>query len=321
MSSGWTGRWIIGVLLLAAIPCARAMAQGTAATTAKPAGTRSPADSRLSDAGHALQAGDLDRAFQLGTAYLKAHPASAAANVLLARIAMAKSDPDAAYTHLRAALAASPADVDTLYYLGMLSGQLSEREFQQLARIAPDSAQLHQLAAESLVAEEKRADAEVEYQAALKADPNLYEALLGLAKLERIRLACEEAAVLYQKAEAIRPSFDGAYGLGVCQSYLQDDEAAAKSFDRALAIDSKAAVAWVGLGTSLTKLGRAAEAIPKLQRAVALEPGMTEAYYALGMAYRATGDQARAAEAFQRAQQRGPTSGSASPAVPPKAPQ
>ena len=46
-----------------------------------------------------------------------------------------------------------------------------------------------------------------------------------------------------------------------------------------------AAVAWVGLGTSLAKAGRAAEGIPKLQQAIALEPKMGEAYYALGMAY------------------------------------
>ena len=310
---------IVGALLMAVVTCPRAMAQGTAAPTVNSAGTR-PSDSRLSDAGHALQAGDLDRASQLGTAYLKAHPASAAASVLLARIALARNDPETAYTRLRAALAASPSNVDALYYLGMLSGQLSQEAFQRLAQMAPDSARLHQLAAESLLAQEKRADAEAEYHAALKADPDLYDALLGLAKLERIRLACDDAVVLYQKAEAMRPSFDGAYGLGVCQSYLQDDAAAARSFERALAIDAKAAVAWVGLGTSLTKLGRPAEAIPKLQRAIALEPGMTEAHYALGMAYRATGDQARSAEAFQKAQQRGPASTTAPPAVPPKAP-
>lgn len=309
--------WRLAVIGLMLISLAGARADGQASSP-RPA---APPDTRLSDAGHALQAGDLERAYQLGTAYLRTHPASAPANILLARIALAKNDPDTAFTRLRAALAASPANVDALYYLGMLSGQLSEEAFQRLAQMAPDSARLHQLAAESLVAQEKRADAEAEYQAALKADPELYEALLGLAKLERIRLACDDAVAHYQKAEAMRPSFDGAYGLGVCQSYLQDDAAAAKSFERALAIDSKSAVALVGLGTSLTKQGRAADAIPKLQRASQLEPGMTEAYYALGMAYRKLGDQARAAEAFQKAQQRGPTSSSPPAADLPKAPQ
>ena len=64
-----------------------------------------------------------------------------------------------------------------------------------------------------------------------------------------------------------------------------------------------AAVAWAGLGTSLVKVRRTAEAIAALQRAVALEPAMYEAHYMLGMAYQASGDTARAQEAFKKAEQ------------------
>ena len=108
----------------------------------------------------------------------------------------------------------------------------------------------------SFVVQERRADAEKEYAAALAAKPDLLEALLGLAKLQRIRLACEEARVLYERAEAVRPTFDGAYGLGVCLGYLQNDQLAVKQFEQAVQRNPSAAVAWAGLGTSLVKVGR-----------------------------------------------------------------
>ena len=66
-------------------------------------------------------------------------------------------------------------------------------------------------------------------------------------------------------------------------------------------------MAWVGLGTSLAKTGRAAEGIPKLQQAIALEPKMGEAYYALGMAYQAARQPELAQKAFRQAEQLGGT--------------
>jgi tetratricopeptide (TPR) repeat protein len=184
--------------------------------------------------------------------------------------------------------------------------------------MSPGSGRLHQLMAESLEAQDRRQAAETEYEAAIAARPDLLDPLLGLAKLKRIRLACDEAIPLYEKAEAIRPTFDGAYGLGVCESVGQNDEAAVRHFEQALQRDPRAAVAWVGLGTSLTHLHRPADAVLKLRRAIALEPGMGEAYYALGMAYQSSGDKANAAAAFEKAEQlaTAPPAPAARPATP-----
>ena len=80
-------------------------------------------------------------------------------------------------------------------------------------------------------------------------------------------------------------------------------------------------MAWVGLGTSLAKTGRAADGIPKLQRAIELEPKMGEAYYALGMAYQAARQPELAQKAFRQAEQLGGTldagSGAPAPSTPP----
>jgi tetratricopeptide (TPR) repeat protein len=223
--------------------------------------------------------------------------------VLLVRVYVERNEIDAAYRAAAVAVRKHPADTNLLYYLGLATRGLAAREFERLATIAPDSARVHQLQAEMFDAQERRADAEKEYAAALTAKPDLLEPLLGLAKLQRIRLACEEARALYERAEAVRPTFDAAYGLGVCLGYLQNDQLAAKYFEQAVQRNPSAAVAWAGFGTSLVKLGRTADGIAKLQRAIALAPEMDEAHYMLGMAYQASGDPVRAQESFKKAEQ------------------
>jgi tetratricopeptide (TPR) repeat protein len=274
------------------------LAPATRAQSARPV-----AGPSLAEAERAFAAGDADRAFALGTGYLTRHPQSVQAKVLLVRVHLDRGEWDAAYRMANRAARAHPSDVDVLYYLGLVTRRLASDEFQRLARVAPDSARVHQLQAEMLEAQERRADAEKEYAAALEAKADLLDALLGLGKLKRIRLACEEAIQLYDKAESIRPTFDAAYGLGVCHSYLQNDERAVRMFEQAVQRSPSAAVAWAGLGTSLVKLRRTADGIAKLQRAIALEPGMYEAHYALGMAYQASGDSVRAQDAFKKAEQ------------------
>ncbi len=275
----------------------------TAVPPAHAQSARAAPDSGLTEASRALASGDTDRAFRVGTDYLKRHPGDVRAQMLLVRVHVERDEWDRAYLIANRAVRAHPADVDTLYYLGLVTRRLAADQFERLVRMAPDSARVHQLQAEMLEVQERKADAETEYAAALEATPDLLEALLGLGKLKRIRLACEEAVGLYDKAEAIRPTFDAAYGLGVCHSYLQNDELAVKKFELAVQRSPSEAVAWAGLGTSLVKLRRTAEGIAKLQHAIALEPGMSEAHYMLGMAYQASGDPSRAQEAFNKAEQ------------------
>ena len=273
------------------------------APTAGAQSPRAPTDPDLAEASRALAAGDADRALLLGRGYLKRRPNDVRALLLLVRAHLERDEFDSAYRMANRAARAHPANVDVFYYLGLVTRRLAADEFQRLVQMAPGSARVHQLQAESLEAQQRRADAEKEYAAALAAKPDLLEALLALGKLKRIRLACEEAVGLYDRAESIRPTFDAAYGLGVCHSYLQNDELAVKRFEQAVRRSPSAAVAWAGLGTSLVKLRRTAEGITKLQRAIALAPDMDEAHYMLGMAYQASGDAARAQEAFKKAEQ------------------
>ena len=278
------------------------------------------ADQRLAEISSAVSAGEDARAMDLGTQYVRHHPGDARARVLLARVHIRRGDFDAAYTQLRRALRDDGRNVDALYYLGLVSARLAELQFQRLVELAPGSARVHQLNAESLEAQDRRAAAEAAYEAALEVDPDLLEALLGLAKLKRFRHACQEAIGLYERAERLRQTFDGAYGLGVCYGDVDRDEQAAARFEEAIRRDSGAAIAWAGLGSTLTRLARPLEAIARLQRAIELEPAMIEAHYALGFAYQAAGREEQAREAFTRARQLGSAASGAKSGPDPPAP-
>jgi tetratricopeptide (TPR) repeat protein len=223
--------------------------------------------------------------------------------LILAQVAIARDDYDAAYERLRPALVSDPKNVDVLYYVGTIAARLAGAEFQRVTRLDPNSARAHQLAAEAAEAQDHRAEAETAYEAALRVQPTLVDALLGLARLKRIRLDCDAAIALYEKAEALMPTFDSAYGLAACYAVNQDDERSIAQYRTALKRDPKSSVAWSGLAAAQLKAGHAADAIASARRALAIEPRMGEAYYVLGRAYQTSGDAARAKDAFSKAEQ------------------
>lgn len=270
----------------------------TATISAQPPAAK--ADTRLVEAQRALTRGELARAFEIGSAHVKAHPRDAAGHLLLARVHLERDELEQAYEALDRALGADPRNVDVLAYLGLVSAQLAASAFERLESEAPASARVHQLKGEAFEAQQRRPDAEKAYEAALDVQPDLLDAILPLARLKRMRLACDEAITLYKRAEAVMPTFDAAYGLGFCLGYLQDHAAAVVRFEQAVKRDPTAAVAWSGLGTALVNVGRRADGIAALRRAVVLEPEMTEAWYMLGMTYQAAGDAVRSKQAFAR---------------------
>ncbi len=296
----------IAVLLTAAAIVSTAAAKQPPATASarnrSATGVPDVASAAVVAAAKALAAGDLDRAATLAGGHLRQHPRSAPARVVIARVHVARGDLDAAWRELHRAVANQPRDVDALYYLGQVSAQLAAEQFERLAQQSPMPARGHQLIAESFEAQERRSDAEREYQAALDAKPDLLDALLGLAKLRRIRLDCEGAKALYARAEAVRPTFEAAYGLGACLLREQAHEAAGAQFERALVRDSRSVVALVGAGSALLGLNRPGEAIVPLERAVAIEPAMDDGWYVLGRAYQAAGRREQAQRAFATVQ-------------------
>jgi tetratricopeptide (TPR) repeat protein len=300
-----TARVYTAVLSMGIVAASLASADAQSSVTAR-GGSRAArngpateaAGAAVTAATSALAAGDIDRAASLAGGHLRQYPRSASARVVLARVHMARGDLDAAWRELRRASVDHPRDVDVLYYLGQVSAQLAAEHFERLTQQSPMPARGHQLLAESLEAQERRSDAEREYEMALAKKPDLLDALLGLARLQRIRLDCEGAKALYARAEAVRPTFEAAYGTGTCLLREHAHEAARAQFDKALARDPRSVVALVGLGSALLGLHRPAEAIVPLERAVAIEPAMDDGWYVLGRACQAAGRPEQAQRAF-----------------------
>lgn len=249
----------------------------------------------------ALYSGDADEALRIATTELAHDPRDVRAMVVAARARLARGEPVDAYDLLTRALSIDARNADVLYFLGIVSSDLATKELDRLQAIAPDSPRVHQLLGRSLKLQDKRAEAVVEYELALKGDPTLVQAMLELADIYREEAHCTEAAALYRRAGGVKATYDGSYGLGVCLAALGDHAAAVEEFRDALTRDESSAVAYFGLGSSLLQLKDTAGAVAALSRAVALEPRMRQAYYLLGRAYASTGQTERSRAALARA--------------------
>ena len=229
--------------------------------------------------------------------------ADALALLTAARAHVARGEHSAAYDLLRQAQAAEPRNVDVLHLLGIVSSELATKEFDRLYKLAPDGARVHQLMAEAFKLQNKLQEAAAEYELALAADPRLLEAILGLAAIRRAQSDCDRASALYRTAQAIKTTYDAAYGRGVCLAAQNDHKAAIESLRVALQQDPDSASAHFAMGRSLLELGEAADAARELERAVALEPRMRQGYYLLGRAYRTLKLDDRSRQAFAHAEQ------------------
>jgi len=170
---GWVaaGRFAIGALSIASLFIGAPEARAQPARTAAAPG--------LAEASRALSAGDLDSAFRLATDYLKRRPGDVRAQLLLVRVHVERDEWERAYLIANRAVLAHPDNVDALYYLGLVTRQLAVDQLERLVRVAPDSARVHQLQAETLEVQERNADAEKEYAAALEAKPDLLKRFWG----------------------------------------------------------------------------------------------------------------------------------------------
>ena len=127
------------------------------APTADAQPARAVVDPVLAESSRALASGDVDRALLLSKDYLKRHPGDARAQVLLVRIHLEREEVDSAYQVINRAARAHPADVDVLYYLGLVTRRLAADEFDRLVRMAPRF-RAHQLQARVSKAGKERPD-------------------------------------------------------------------------------------------------------------------------------------------------------------------
>jgi tetratricopeptide (TPR) repeat protein len=207
------------------------------------------------------------------------------------RCAMLTDQPDVATDFLRLLNREFPRDPEVLYLSVHTYSDLSSRAAAELATTAPDSAQGHELHAESLETRGKWDDAAQQYRLLLQQDPRLpgIHFRLGrllLSKPNPSPAEAEEARKEMQQEIEIDPSNAGAeYVLGEMARQSQEWDEAVRHFSRAAKLDPGFGDAFVGLGASLLAAKQFADAVRPLETAVSLEPRNPNAHYQLAVAY------------------------------------
>lgn len=250
----------------------------------------------------AFYRGDLAGAEKFAKRYSALNPKRTEGWVLLARTQMAEGAQNAAFQSLREALKRDPQNIDTLYFLGLVSAALAGTEFQALMTMAPDSTRAHQFLAESYVGEGNTSKAVEEYQAALAIEPRSVEILLALADVERSRSRYDEALAYYLRALEIEPkNYTTIYQTGLVYLRRGEPRNAISYFRRATSMEPNAAVPHLALGMALFRSGDVEGAIPELRAATTLDSKLRQAFTYLAQAYSVTGRRREGQEAMQKA--------------------
>ena len=211
------------------------------------------------------------------------------------RCAMVKNQFDAADDFLRMLNREFPNDPEVLYASVHAYSDLATRASQELATRAPNSAQAHELSAESLEMQGKWEQAAKEYHKVLQENPQLpgihfRVGRLLLSEPNPPADAAEQAKREFQQELEIDPSNAGAeYVLGELAREAQQWDDAVKHFTRAAKLDSGFGDAYLGWGVALVSTKKFSEAVPPLEVAVKLEPENPAAHYNLAIAYTRAG--------------------------------
>ena len=227
-----------------------------------------------------------------------------AAGFAALRCAMVTNQFDAAQDFLRALIREFPSDPEVLYTEVHTYSDLATRASQELATRAPDSAQAHELNAESLEMEGKWDQAQKEYEKVLGQDPNLPGihfkiGRLLLSKPDPSPDVAQQAKRHFEQELKNDPSNAGAeYVLGELARQAQDSDGAIQHFSRATKLEPNFSDAFLGLGMAFISAKKFPEAVPALEAAVKLEPQNPAAHYNLGLAYTRVGRKEEADRQF-----------------------
>jgi tetratricopeptide (TPR) repeat protein len=222
-----------------------------------------------------------------------------------------------------------PDDPEVLYHTGRLFGNYAYLQMVRLARIAPDSAWLHQAAGEANESQGLLDDAIREYQQVLAMSPKrpglhfrIGRVLLSRSVQGKGDAATEaEAMKEFEQELQLDPSnANAAYEIGEMQRKSGRLDKAIESFRKAVESYPEFEEALVGLGRSLVASGESGAALPHLQKAISLNPRDEVAFYQLAQAYRALGQEAeqqQALSAFERLRSEKARQNAVVPAGPP----
>ncbi|MDD4182544.1 MAG: tetratricopeptide repeat protein [Candidatus Omnitrophica bacterium] len=134
--------------------------------------------------------------------------------------------------------------------------------------------------------EKKYDEAIVEFEKALKIDPNLAEGYYGLGYAYCYKNQCEAAIPYFQKAIELSPNYADAYNaMGYAYSILGKYDDSINYYLKTLKIKEDNLEALNGLGYSYASTGKYENAISYFKKAIKINPEYAPAYSGLGILY------------------------------------
>lgn len=195
---------------------------------------------------------------------------------------------------LQGLLQAQQSDPSSLYTAYRLYSDLAAKSLSELVRTAPDSAELHEVLAQSMAVRGDYPGAIAEYRKALQISPDLpgvhYE--LGMMILSNSHAPPDLAQAEAQfnaslKADSFKANSE--YMLGEVKWFESKPKEALDFYLRSLAIQPDSVDAHLAAGKAWAVLGQPAKALAQLQEAARLDPDNEVAHYRLSQVYRKLG--------------------------------
>ncbi len=192
---------------------------------------------------------------------------------------------DEAVTELTASVAAEPSNID--YIIRLARAYMERKEIPSAGRTLEsavargiDAAPIYAALAEVYEASGHVENAIPAMRLAIERDPKKEEYRFRYAMILTDTRA--PAAAIIRLEEALKEFPQSSklwFALGVAHSASNRSDEAAKAFERAIALDSKFAVAHAYLGMAYTEQGKFAEAAALYDRAVSLDEKLAPAHY------------------------------------------
>jgi tetratricopeptide (TPR) repeat protein len=201
-------------------------------------------------------------------------------------------------------LASTPNNPNVLFAAYRIHSALASAALQQLSQVASDSALLHEVLADSLMAQEDYSRAITEHEAALQRDPHVPGAHLGIGQA---MLAQGNTTENLHKAEAefmeeltIDPqSADCFYQLGQIAYARGNAASAEKLYERSVSQRPHFAEAHVALAKIASGRNDDKHALAELETAIRDAPSNKTAHYRLAQLYKRMGRTAEAEGEFE----------------------
>ncbi len=236
------------------------------------------------------QANRRDEAIQALNQELLLNPKNVEALTWLGIVELAAGHPERAVNPFDQAAEITPNDLNVLEYRGKAHSLVAQESYARMARLNPNSWQVHKVQAELYAESDKYAEAIKEYEAAIRDEQNNGDLYEGLGDEYRHMNELESAQKAYSKELELSPENPIAlYNLGSTDIDRGDYAAGVPLLEAALERYRGVPVLEYYLGRGLAGQGRNAEAIARLERSAKADPESEVAkrsFYELARLYR-----------------------------------